>query len=220
MSWLRNLVISIRLPVPSTPQLQTVRYRYHADKIARGPLLRRYGYEESILTEGLLPHKDNGRKLPMPEYRYYMLCTSNIKQFLIDINRINSIPFPDQKMCGARNVHSLAKMITSIYQDLVNCIQHEFCTVFPHGYAVCPAMNSKCCCTNEKSFKKVCTKRRGQPNGLSLTNALNICIKSSIKKQKLDIPISVREFLFANIYKTADNSTKFQLMANFNTNKL
>lgn len=69
MSWLRGLAVSIRLPAPITPQLQTVRYRYHAEKLARGPLVRRHGYKETILTEGILPHKDTGKAVPMPEYR-------------------------------------------------------------------------------------------------------------------------------------------------------
>lgn len=52
-----------------TPQVQPVRHRYHADKVAQGPLIRRYGYKERLLQGGLLPHMDNDRKLPMPEYR-------------------------------------------------------------------------------------------------------------------------------------------------------
>ncbi|XP_067012703.2 large ribosomal subunit protein mL51 [Anabrus simplex] len=51
------------------PQLTTVRFRYHADKIAKGPLLRRYGYEEKILQKGLLPRLNTGKPLPMPQYR-------------------------------------------------------------------------------------------------------------------------------------------------------
>ncbi|XP_071450224.1 large ribosomal subunit protein mL51 [Hetaerina americana] len=46
-----------------------LRYRYHADKVAAGPLLRRYGYKEKILQGGTLPRITSGRKLPMPDYR-------------------------------------------------------------------------------------------------------------------------------------------------------
>lgn len=50
-------------------QKEFVRYRYHADKIAKGPLLRRYGYENPILQGGLLPRIKDAKKLPMPTYR-------------------------------------------------------------------------------------------------------------------------------------------------------
>ncbi|KAK4882355.1 hypothetical protein RN001_005674 [Aquatica leii] len=51
------------------PQLTNVRYRYHADKIAKGPLIRRYGYDDKIFTGGTLPRLKDQLKLPMPMYR-------------------------------------------------------------------------------------------------------------------------------------------------------
>jgi len=68
MSWLQN-TISNAVKVIWSPQLTTVRFRYHADKVARGPLLRRYGYRDPIRPQGLLPHRTDGRPLPMPTYR-------------------------------------------------------------------------------------------------------------------------------------------------------
>lgn len=53
-----------------TPQITQVRYRYHADKIAKGPLIRRYGYKERILQSGLLPRSENAKRIKeMPLYR-------------------------------------------------------------------------------------------------------------------------------------------------------
>ncbi|XP_022188373.2 39S ribosomal protein L51, mitochondrial [Nilaparvata lugens] len=49
------------------PQAQQVRYRYHKDKLEKGKFIRRFGYEESLLQRGLLPHVD-GPRLPMPIY--------------------------------------------------------------------------------------------------------------------------------------------------------
>lgn len=52
-----------------TPQVTPVRFRYYADKLARGPTIRRYGYKDPIDMRGLLPRLKNAKKLPMPIYR-------------------------------------------------------------------------------------------------------------------------------------------------------
>lgn len=67
MNWCSDLLHGLRKFV--FPQVQSIRYRYHADKLAKGPLLRRYGYEEKIFIRGRLPHVDDGKRLPMPIYR-------------------------------------------------------------------------------------------------------------------------------------------------------
>nr|CAH7756669.1 unnamed protein product [Callosobruchus chinensis] len=54
---------------PFTSQKSFLRFRYHADKIARGPLVRRRGYEEKILQGGLLPRDPKARALPIPVYK-------------------------------------------------------------------------------------------------------------------------------------------------------
>lgn len=55
--------------IAKTPQVTSVRYRYHAERRA-APIIKRYGYDDKVAREGVLPHKDNGRKIPMPEYKY------------------------------------------------------------------------------------------------------------------------------------------------------
>lgn len=66
MSWVAN---SISIAMRSwTPQLTTFRFRYYASKIAKGPLIRRYGYDDKTARRGLLPHIE-GSRLPMPIYR-------------------------------------------------------------------------------------------------------------------------------------------------------
>ncbi|CAL7939268.1 unnamed protein product [Xylocopa violacea] len=66
MSWFMN---TIRTAVSIwKPQVMPVRFRYHADKVAKGPLVRRYGYEDPIDMRGLLP-RDSNKRLPMPIYR-------------------------------------------------------------------------------------------------------------------------------------------------------
>ncbi|XP_018392677.1 PREDICTED: 39S ribosomal protein L51, mitochondrial [Cyphomyrmex costatus] len=67
MSWIVN---SVRAVITTwTPQMTPVRFRYHADKIAKGPLIRGYGYEDPIDMRGLLPRTNNTTRLPMPIYR-------------------------------------------------------------------------------------------------------------------------------------------------------
>lgn len=66
MSW---FVKTIHTAVSAwVPQVTCVRFRYHADKIVKGPLLRRYGYNDPIDMKGLLP-RESDKKLPMPIYR-------------------------------------------------------------------------------------------------------------------------------------------------------
>lgn len=53
-----------------TGEVMCVRYRYHADKIKRGPLVRRMGYEDPIVHEGTLAHTgpSGGRINELPIY--------------------------------------------------------------------------------------------------------------------------------------------------------
>ncbi|XP_075222508.1 mitochondrial ribosomal protein L51 [Lycorma delicatula] len=51
------------------PHVQSVRFRYHEDKLEKGKLIRRFGYNDNITTEGFLPHTGEDRINTMPIYR-------------------------------------------------------------------------------------------------------------------------------------------------------
>nr|XP_022909392.1 39S ribosomal protein L51, mitochondrial [Onthophagus taurus] len=69
MSWLITTINCLKQTKNLTPQKTTIRFRYHAEKIARGPLIRRHGYEDHIQQSGLMPRVKGAKKLPMPTYR-------------------------------------------------------------------------------------------------------------------------------------------------------
>lgn len=52
-----------------TPLVTALRFRYHADKVKRGPLIQRYGYDDNMLQSGPLPRLKDAKPLPMPQYR-------------------------------------------------------------------------------------------------------------------------------------------------------
>lgn len=52
-----------------TPLVTTVRHRYYADRLKKGPTLKNYGYEDRLHTKGLLPHVEHRQRLPIPIYR-------------------------------------------------------------------------------------------------------------------------------------------------------
>lgn len=66
MSWIVNF---LRTTVNTwSPQVTSVRFRYHADKLAKGPLIQRYGYKNPIDMRGLLPRDNNNRIKELPIY--------------------------------------------------------------------------------------------------------------------------------------------------------
>lgn len=67
MSWIVN---SLRTAVNTwTPQITSVRFRYHADKLARGPLIQRYGYKNPIDMRGPLARDSDKQMKQLPIYR-------------------------------------------------------------------------------------------------------------------------------------------------------
>ncbi|XP_014484928.1 PREDICTED: 39S ribosomal protein L51, mitochondrial [Dinoponera quadriceps] len=51
------------------PQVTPVRHRYHADKVAKGPVMRRYGYKDPIDMRGLLARDSDERVYTLQIYR-------------------------------------------------------------------------------------------------------------------------------------------------------
>ncbi|XP_044582457.1 39S ribosomal protein L51, mitochondrial [Cotesia glomerata] len=72
MSWLSKRILSSMTPwLPQASQASQARtfYMYHADKRAKGPLVRRYGYRDPLNARGLLPRNSEDRLREIPVYR-------------------------------------------------------------------------------------------------------------------------------------------------------
>ena len=67
MSWFTKAVRTVSQIW--TPQVTPVRYRYHAEIRAKGPLVRRYGFKDSVAFRGLLPRNNPSQIKEMPVYR-------------------------------------------------------------------------------------------------------------------------------------------------------
>lgn len=62
-----NFVSSLRQFVVKTPQIQPVRYRYHAEKQR---FIRRHGYKDMVERRGLLAHYGDEAITSTPLYKY------------------------------------------------------------------------------------------------------------------------------------------------------
>lgn len=67
MSMFSSFVSTLRQFVVKTPQIQPVRFRYHAEK---PKYIRRYGYKDSLSRRGLLPHYGDEAIRAIPFYKY------------------------------------------------------------------------------------------------------------------------------------------------------
>lgn len=65
---LANSLISKGLTFFNKLQYTAVRFRYHSEKLEKGPIIKRYGYKEQILQSGTLPRSKDARELPIPIY--------------------------------------------------------------------------------------------------------------------------------------------------------
>lgn len=113
MSMFNNFVSTLRQFAVKTPQIQPVRYRYHAEK---KKYIRRYGYEDHLARSGLLPHYGDEKVKPFPEYKYVIVIFPRKSKFFYMFKKCvtnHFFIFLDQKMRGVKSVLCLVKMITS-----------------------------------------------------------------------------------------------------------
>lgn len=71
MSMLGHFVSTLKRFVVKTPQIQTVRYRYHEERREKG-YTRRFGYQNKLARSGLIPHysgKDAPKLKEFPTYK-------------------------------------------------------------------------------------------------------------------------------------------------------
>lgn len=68
-----SLILSLTRFAVKTPQIQPVRYKYHAEKVAnKDKWVRRYGYKDPLKRSGLLPHysgKEAQKIKELPTYK-------------------------------------------------------------------------------------------------------------------------------------------------------
>lgn len=71
MSFFSNFMSTMTQMATKTPAIQSVRFRYHAEKAANRHF-RRFGYKDSLDRRGLLPHYDDGKPIrALPAQKYY-----------------------------------------------------------------------------------------------------------------------------------------------------
>lgn len=189
MSLFGNFISSLRQFVVRTPQIQPVRHRYWAEK---KQYIRRYGYEDNLARRGLLPHYGDQRVMQLPLYKYVFPLKI---YFEITIARISNVLLflSGQKMCGTSDEHCSVKMTTSIFSEMTVCTRPDNCMSYQHGFVEPKEMNTKFCCVSVEYLRVQRFPHSAQPNGVTSTNALNICIGSWIAKQERPSPTEIRD---------------------------
>lgn len=144
MSMFSNFVSTLRQFVVKTPQIQSVRYRYHAEKPT---YIRRYGYKDQVKRSGLLAHYGDEAIRSIPLYKYvYLEIKIKYSQFIkrMQIKQTNCFIFTDQKIVGVRNERYSGKTTILTFWETRNYIQHAFYTIYRRGCVERTATNIKC----------------------------------------------------------------------------